>query len=116
MRSIIAVHGFGSIPEKTWTIKVKDGDSQRTINWLADKDLLPSKIPNARIMTFNYESTWGPFSNLVQKRSLIARSLNAAILNMRKEVDRFNSMSCFMCLTYLEGTTHLRPSYCLHLP
>jgi hypothetical protein len=45
--SIIAVHGLNGHREKTWTHK--DG-----IFW--PKDLLPCKIPNARIMIWGYDA------------------------------------------------------------
>lgn len=30
----------------------------KIINWLEDKDMLPSQIPNARTIAFNYNSDW----------------------------------------------------------
>jgi len=48
--SIIALHGLGGDAFKTWT------DKQGHL-WL--RDSLPGHIPDARIMTFGYDSaTW----------------------------------------------------------
>lgn len=42
----MAVHGLGGHREKTWTVD--------SINWL--RDLLPSDIPNARILSWGYDA------------------------------------------------------------
>ncbi|SLM35632.1 P-loop containing nucleoside triphosphate hydrolase [Lasallia pustulata] len=43
---IVAVHGLNGHPEKTWTTN--------NVNWL--RDLLPSDIPNARILSWGYDA------------------------------------------------------------
>ena len=50
---IVAVHGLNGHYEDTWTW-VSDDKSIRQ-NWL--KDFLPNQIPNARIMSYGYDST-----------------------------------------------------------
>lgn len=45
--SIVAVHGLGGSWQKTWT------DENGKL-WL--RDFLPSQLPNARIMSFGYNS------------------------------------------------------------
>jgi hypothetical protein len=47
IQSIVAVHGLNGHREKTWT-------SKDNVNWL--KDLLPEKIPNARIFSWGYDA------------------------------------------------------------
>ncbi|KAK4223461.1 Alpha/Beta hydrolase protein [Podospora fimiseda] len=49
---IVAVHGLGGDASATWTYPSKG--SNPPILWL--RDLLPQKLPNARIMTFQYNS------------------------------------------------------------
>lgn len=44
--SIVAVHGLNGHREKTWTLN--------DINWL--RDLLPTVIPNARILSWGYDA------------------------------------------------------------
>ena len=44
--SIVAIHGLGGDPFKTWT----EGDRL----WL--RDFVPTTLPQARIMTFGYNS------------------------------------------------------------
>lgn len=57
--SIIAVHGLGAYPPRAWSREVINPDgSRRFVHWLLDKDMLPSEIPSARVLTFNYESRW----------------------------------------------------------
>ncbi|EGU88573.1 hypothetical protein FOXB_00906 [Fusarium oxysporum f. sp. conglutinans Fo5176] len=49
---IVAVHGLGVNPSDTWNHHA----SKR--NWLSDKDMLPSELPEARIMSYCYNSQW----------------------------------------------------------
>lgn len=83
--SIVAVHGLGASPEWAWIRKVKDGDSEKHVKWLEDPDMLPSKLPNSRVMTFNYESKW-LLAAPKQRSSLCAIQLLTALDNQRKEV------------------------------
>jgi hypothetical protein len=86
--SIIAVHGLGAYPgDWSWIRKVPDPSSGkvRHVNWLKDKDLLPSKIPHARIMAFNYVSRWHREAPK-QRRSLCAELLLAALRDDRNKV------------------------------
>ena len=45
--SIVAVHGLGGHPYKTWT------EGQKL--WL--RDFLPKAVPDARVLTFGYNSS-----------------------------------------------------------
>ncbi|KAL5089104.1 hypothetical protein Trisim1_005960 [Trichoderma cf. simile WF8] len=47
---IIAIHGLDGTREGTWT------DRNTRINWLCHHDFLPKSIPNARVLTFGYNS------------------------------------------------------------
>ena len=64
--SIVAVHGLGGHAMTTWT-----HDSTGKL-WL--RDFLPQTIPNARIMSFGYDS------RVVGSRSVIGMMENANIL------------------------------------
>ena len=83
--SIVAVHGLGASPDWAWIRKVKDGDKEVHVNWLADENMLPARLPRSRIMTFNYESKW-IFNAPKQRRPLCAIQLLTALDNQRKEV------------------------------
>lgn len=52
--SIVAVHGLGSHVDWSWTSK----HGVKHVHWLKYPDMLPAKVPNARIMTYNYDSKW----------------------------------------------------------
>ena len=56
--SIVAVHGLGANPEKTWLSRRQPGESGPQVNWLRDPHLLPSIVPHASIWTVNYDSRW----------------------------------------------------------
>lgn len=51
--SIIAVQGLASTYEWTWTKELPDGSK---VMWL--RDLLPSNLPDSRVLSFEYDSRW----------------------------------------------------------
>ncbi|KAL7942253.1 hypothetical protein V8C42DRAFT_360339 [Trichoderma barbatum] len=53
---IIAIHGLGSNVDWSWTWQDKSTGSK--VHWLRDTYMLPSIVPNARIMVYNYDSKW----------------------------------------------------------
>lgn len=110
--SIIAVHGLGASPDWAWIRKVDDGNEKVLVNWLADEHMLPAKLPNSRIMTFNYESKWF-LEAPKQRRSLCAIQLLTALGNQRTEVitpssQRSTTMKLSM-LYWQEKNTKHRP-------
>ncbi|KAI0539978.1 hypothetical protein GGR58DRAFT_512001 [Xylaria digitata] len=54
---IVAVHGLGSDVDWSWTWQDKKGH-RPPVHWLKDPNMLPSVIPHARIIAYNYESRW----------------------------------------------------------
>ena len=48
--SIVAVHGLGGDPQKTWTAKDKK------TSWLQDPMMLPQALPQARVLTWGYDA------------------------------------------------------------
>lgn len=80
---IIAIHGLDTKSPDTWTWRSQD-DSRPDVNWLADPDMLPSKMKRARIFTCDWPA------DLFQESDSIpwtvrefARRLLAGIHNMR---------------------------------
>lgn len=73
---MIAVHGIGADPDRTWT----SGD----VNWLRDENLLPRAIPNSRILRFGYESQWLGRDAIQQRLSLVADQLLRGLMESRK--------------------------------
>jgi hypothetical protein len=49
--SIVAIHGLNGGRWSTWTYKAK---GKTDVMWL--QDLLPDKLPQARVMTFGYNA------------------------------------------------------------
>ena len=74
--SVIAVHGIGAHPDRTWTV----GD----VNWLKDHRMLPRVIPNSRILRFGYESQWLGKEAIQQRLPLVADQLLRNIMAFRK--------------------------------
>jgi hypothetical protein len=52
--SIVAVHGLNGDSLNTWTHVPEGGKGPETL-WL--RDLLPGKLPNAHVMSFQYDSS-----------------------------------------------------------
>ncbi|PAV22606.1 vegetative incompatibility HET-E-1 [Pyrrhoderma noxium] len=60
---VVAVQGLGSSYPNTWCgnkpVITTDGrEAYIKVNWLVDKDLLPSDLRGARILAFKYNSNW----------------------------------------------------------
>ena len=73
---IVAVPGLGASPEWTWKSKNK-------VDWLADNNMLPRTIANARIMVFEYESQWFGRGSINQRLSNVADQLVHALSDQR---------------------------------
>lgn len=81
LSSIVAIHGLGGHRESTWT------DEKTQSMWL--RDFLQYDIPDARILTFGYDSdpsrTSGPTSTLFLREH--AKQLLGDLLIDRKKFD-----------------------------
>lgn len=87
------MHGLGANPDWAWVYKVKDENGNpvlndegkpKLVNWLRDPNMLPAKLPQARIMTFNYLSKWHANAP-VQKLALCAEQMIDAIHTLRRQ-------------------------------
>lgn len=76
--SIVAVHGIGATPERAWCEK------NSKIDWLKDETMLPSAIPEARILRFGYDSQWLGRDPVRTSIVAIANKLLAALEPLRK--------------------------------
>ncbi|KAH0536187.1 hypothetical protein FGG08_006926 [Glutinoglossum americanum] len=85
---IIFVHGLTGDREKTWTAK----------NVLSPwpQSLLPSKIPNARVLTFGYDANVGDWQGLVSKNRIGNHAMNLLVaVATYRENDETVGMSNF---------------------
>jgi hypothetical protein len=94
--SIIAVQGFGSRYPHTWEMVCQSGANgeRRTVMWL--KDFLPTDLPKARILAFDYPSQWAGDPDYT--------SLKTCGLSLLNEIARDREKSNVrpqMCLDYL---------------
>lgn len=79
---VIAIHGLDTDSPRTWTWKHQR--PKQDVNWLKDPEMLPKRIPTARIFTCNWPADLFERSELVQKTiEEFARLLLAAIKNRR---------------------------------
>ncbi|KAJ2998949.1 hypothetical protein NUW58_g155 [Xylaria curta] len=104
---VLVIHGIGAHPEHTWV------DRESKVNWLKDSTMLPAALPNARIMTYGYDSYW--FGDNATKQSLsgVAEKLLLAYVDARSECpDRpiifvghcFGGLVALQC--YMTGRIH----------
>jgi hypothetical protein len=83
--SIVAIHGIGAHPDKTWCKNVSTNENeQRYVNWLKDVEMLPSVVPNARIMRYGYESQWFGPDAIRQNTSTVADRFLLTLKRARK--------------------------------
>ncbi|KAM0255136.1 hypothetical protein ACHAQJ_006059 [Trichoderma viride] len=87
---IIAIHGLNGHPEKTWT------DMTTKANWLCDIDCLPKDVPNARILSFGYNSA-SYFSRADADVQDFASELLAAIKARRRSNAEKHRPIMFIC-------------------
>ncbi|KAK4149429.1 hypothetical protein C8A00DRAFT_46964 [Chaetomidium leptoderma] len=64
---IIAIHGLDTKSPATWTWRAPN-PNDKNANWLADPEMLPSKVGAARIFTCDWPADLLQPSDLVQKR------------------------------------------------
>ena len=80
---IIAIHGLDTKSPDTWIYKSEKPD-QPGVNWLVDKNMLPSRVGHARIFTCDWPADLFERSDLVQKTiEEFARLLLAGIKRQR---------------------------------
>lgn len=84
--SIVAVHGIGAHPDKTW---ITNG-----VNWLQDEAMLPREIPNARILRFGYEILWYGDHAVKTRLQTVAKSLLSYLIRERKARELFHLPWC----------------------
>lgn len=76
---VVAVHGLGAIPSKTWVEK------HSKVNWIEDEGMLPSDLPKARIMTFAYDSLWAGANPIKTDVRDIAESFLKSLIAERED-------------------------------
>lgn len=84
---IVAVHGLYGDPKSTWT------SPQTNAFWL--KDFLPQDVPNARVMTFGY-NTDAAFGNTTAEIIDYAKSLLSSLIDKREQVDELRRPLIFI--------------------
>lgn len=87
---IVAIHGLNGHREGTWT----DGSSG--VNWLAHADCLHNDIPDARVLTFGYNSA-SYFSRSDANIQDFASELLAAIKSSRRSSVEKQRPIIFIC-------------------
>ncbi|RYC65079.1 hypothetical protein CHU98_g1080 [Xylaria longipes] len=81
---IVAVHGIGAHPDYTWCKIIQQDGKRESVNWLANKTMLPEALPNARIMRYGANTQWFGEDSIQQTVSTIADSLLRALKRSRK--------------------------------
>lgn len=76
---LVAVHGLGALPSKTWV------ERNSKVNWIESEGMLPSELPKARIMTFGYDSLWAGSNPIKTDVRDIAESFLKALIAERED-------------------------------
>lgn len=98
---IIAVHGLAANPETTWL-----SDGKPRINWLTHKNMLPAKVPRARIWTFNFQSNWykeGPLQQIQDLAISLIEFMRQKLLHNRPIVFLAHSFGGIVVAAALES-------------
>jgi hypothetical protein len=57
--SVIVLHGLAARSPKTFIAWKVDGDENSgDVNWLSDSNMLPAKMPEARILTYDWNADY----------------------------------------------------------
>ena len=80
--SVIAIHGIGADPDRTWETK--------GVNWLKDREMLPSAAEKSRIMRFGWASKWMGKDSIHQHSSKVADQLLDSLRTMRSVRNHYN--------------------------
>ncbi len=76
--SLVAIQGLAANYDWTWTKKPeKPEDGSRGVMWL--RDLLPHDVPEARVLTFEYDSKWLKDPSLVSIRDCADRLIESVL-------------------------------------
>ncbi|RKK79586.1 hypothetical protein BFJ71_g16170 [Fusarium oxysporum] len=101
IESIIAIHGLGTESPRTWEFKRSEG---RVVNWLADEDMLPATVPEARIFTYDWNANYfqdAPVQTLLSHAdTLLAHIAETRDVNSRPIIF---IASCFGGLVLIEA-------------
>lgn len=80
--------GIGTDPKGTWTYTDRDAQDKSKaakVTWLSDPTMLPKEFPNARIMSFGYDSFW--FGD-----APVRNRLSGLAVDVLKELGRFRKV------------------------
>ena len=102
---IVALHGLNGHYRKTWTATPAVGEPK---NWL--EDFLPEQIPNARIMSYGYDSTV-QFSKSVADIGTFAEQLLHSLIAKRRSQNEKKRPVIFICHS-LGGLVFKQVLYC----
>jgi hypothetical protein len=107
--SIIFVHGLTGDREKTWTAKGSSAPWPQT--------LLPSKVPDARVLAFGYDVYVADWRGVVSKNRIGNHSINLlnAVATFRGDDDTvgFIELLCLQREAHIIRTTALSSSFAI---
>ncbi|KAH6667983.1 hypothetical protein B0J14DRAFT_519380 [Halenospora varia] len=88
---VVLVHGLTGDREKTWTAK------NAASPW--PQSLLPSKVPNARVLTFGYDAYITDWRGMVSQNRIGNHSMNllTSVATFREDDDTNNRPIIFIC-------------------
>ncbi|KAF2176597.1 hypothetical protein K469DRAFT_606660, partial [Zopfia rhizophila CBS 207.26] len=83
---IVAIHGIGAHPDDIWCKNIGTNENDaRPVNWLRDPQMLPSVVPNTRILRYGYDVQWCGYSAIRQSVNTVADRFLLALGRGRKD-------------------------------
>lgn len=76
---------------------------EKWVNWLADAEMLPHKLLNARIMRFGYRSEWFGPENVETKKTLVSDVVELLL----RELKHYREVSQLECIGDAASTNKL---------
>ncbi|KAI1085098.1 hypothetical protein F5B20DRAFT_589869 [Whalleya microplaca] len=99
--SIIAIHGLGTQSPRTWLAFENgnvDNRPQRSVNWLADDDMLPGYFPDSFIWTYDWDGDYcidASVDTLMGQAQVFLRATKSEILGEQSTRPLLIIASCF---------------------
>ncbi|KAF5716504.1 ankyrin repeat [Fusarium globosum] len=94
---IFVLHGLDARSDKTFIAWKVDGDkTSGDVHWLSDEDMLPSRMPQARVLTYDWNANYDKTASKETMRAHADTLLERVHLNRAGLVSSSNNLHCIV--------------------